>query len=142
MWRLHKYWTFVKDRRASFSFTLGSIGYGIYHFFNGNVLAYSDAYFALDKILGILGGRYLGILFVFLGSIKLVGLFTDNIYLKLPIYFALLFMWVLLGVCFLISFLQGFQNAAWVYCFMIAALSTSVIPSNPLIYQGEEKRNE
>lgn len=41
--KLKAVWSFVVQRRASFSFTLGSIAYGFYHYFNQNVLISSNA---------------------------------------------------------------------------------------------------
>lgn len=131
-------WTFVVQRRASFSFTIGSVAYGFYHYFNQYVLATSGAYKVLDSVIGLIGGRYFGLAFVTLGTLKIYGLITDNPKLKIPIYFALLFLWLLLGVCFLLSYLNGSQNAAWIYSFIIAALSTSILSSNAVVIKEDE----
>ena len=49
-------------------------------------------------------------MFIIIGALKVFGLIIDNVYLKLPLYFVLLFLWILLGLCFLITSLEGSTN--------------------------------
>lgn len=121
---------FVNKRITSFSFTLGSIGYGFYHFCNPGILSYSNTYAAVNEIFGLIGGRYFGLIFIVIGCLKLYGLITDNIYLKLPLYFVLLFLWVLLGLCFFIAFLFTKVNPSFIYCFIIVGMSTNIIKAH------------
>ncbi len=131
MWRLVKrIVNYINNRITSFSFTLGSIGYGFYHFFNPGILSYSNAYAAVNEIFGIIGGRYFGVIFIIVGFLKLYGLIADNIYLKLPLYFVLLFLWVLLGICFFIAFLFSKVNPSFIYCFIIVGMSTNIIKAH------------
>lgn len=131
MWKLIRYTLgYINKRSTSFAFSLGSIGYGFYHFFNSNILSYSNAYAAINNIFGFIGGRYFGLMFIIVGALKLIGLIIDNVYLKLPLYFVLLFLWILLGLCFLITFLEGSTNPSFIYCFIIAAESTNIIKSH------------
>lgn len=125
--------TFIAERRASFSFTIGSIAYGFYHFFNRNILVNADAYKVIDKLFGFIGGKYFGLVFIVLGLFKLYGVIFDKPFFKIPIYFALLFLWITLGICFLIAFIEGYPNAAWIYTFIIAGLSTSILTTNTVI---------
>lgn len=122
--------TYINKRSTSFSFSMGSIAYGLYHFFNSNILSYSNAYATVNQIFGLIGGRYFGLIFIVVGCLKLYGLITDNIYLKLPLYFILLFLWVLLGCCFFIAFLFTKVNPSFIYCFIIAAMSTNIIKAH------------
>lgn len=124
---------FVWERRSSFVFTIGSLSYGFYHFLKPNILSSSDAYESLNFILGILSGRYFGLIFILVCSVKLYGIITDNTKLRLSLYFTLLFLWLLLAGSFFISFLQGQDNAAWIYTLIIAGLSTNVISTKPVI---------
>lgn len=128
-------WLFVVERRASFSFTIGSLAYGLYHFFNRNILFLSDAYEVLDEVFGFIGGRYFGLIFIILSALKLYGLVADKNLFKLPMYFALLALWIILGICFLLASLEGNENAAWIYCFTISSLSTSMLTSSALPFK-------
>lgn len=131
MWELIRYTLgYINKRSTSFAFSLGSIAYGFYHFFNPGILSYSNTYAAVNQIFGLIGGRYFGLIFIAVGCLKLYGLITDNIYLKLPIYFVLLFLWVLLGCCFFIAFLFTNVNPSFIYCLTIAFMSTNIIKSN------------
>jgi len=134
---MKKIWLFISERRASFSFTIGSIAYGGYHYFNQQILIETKAYAVANNLFGFIGGKYFGLVFIVLGLLKLYGLIFDNPFLKLPIYFALLFLWIILGICFLVAFIDGNQNAGWVYSFIIAALSTSVLMTNTTVIKGE-----
>ena len=131
--KLCQAWTFIVERRASFSFTIGSIAYGLYHFFNRNILVNTDAYKVLDKLFGFIGGKYFGLVFIVLGFLKLYGIVSDKTIFKIPLYFALLFLWIILGVCFLIAYLEGYPNAAWIYTFIIAGLSTNILTTTSVI---------
>lgn len=124
---------FVWERRSSFVFTVGSIMFGFYHFLKPGMISNSGAYEALNFILGVLSGRYFGLLFIIVSSVKLYGIITDNTKLRLSLYFTLLFLWLLLAVAFFISFLQGQDNAAWIYSLIIAGLSTNIISAKPVI---------
>ena len=136
-WEMKKIGLFVWERRSSFIFTVGSIAYGCYHFLKPNIVSTSVAYDALNFILGILNGRYFGLFFIIVSSVKLYGIITDNTKLRLSLYFTLLFLWLLLAVSFFISFLQGQDNAAWIYTLIIAGLSTNIISANPVIHGRE-----
>lgn len=137
--KLCQAWTYVKDRRASFSFTIGSIGYGCYHFFNSKILIHSDAYKVLDALFGFVGGRFFGLVFIVIGCLKLYGIIFDKTMFKLPPYFALLFLWIMLAICFFISFLQGNQNSLWIYSFIIAFMSTSILmPVTAMVEEDED----
>lgn len=125
--------TFIWERRSSFIFTIGSIAFGFYHLFKPSVINNAGAYEAINFILGFLSGRYFALLFIVIGIIKLYGIITDNTQLRLSLYFALLFLWVLLAIGFFISFLQGNDNAAWIYTPIIAGLSTNIISAKPVI---------
>ena len=125
--------SFVWERRSSFIFTVGSIAYGFYHFFKPRIISHTGAYETLDFILGFLSGRLFGLLFIFVATIKLYGIITDNTQLRLSLYFALLFLWILLAIGFFISFIQGNANAAWIYTLIIAGLSTNIISANPTL---------
>lgn len=136
--KLRRYWLFIVERRASFAFTVGSIAYGLYHFFNHNVLINTDAYHILGNVFGYIGGRHFGLIFIILGLFKLYGLFADKAIFKIPMYFALLALWIVLGICFFISFLFGGQNASWIYAFIISALSTSILSTNAVVIKEED----
>lgn len=122
--------SYVNKRSTSFTFSIGSIAYGFYHFFNSNILSYSNAYAAINNIFGVVGGRYFGLMFIIIGALKVFGLIIDNVYLKLPLYFALLFLWLLLGSCFLVTFIDGSTNPSWIYCFTIALMSTNILKAH------------
>lgn len=124
---------FVWQRRSSFVFTIGSILYGCYHFAKPSILTTSEAYEALNTILGILSGRYFGLLFIVIGSFKLYGIITNNTKLRLGLYFTLVFLWLLIAFGFFVSFLQGHDNAAWIYVPIIVGLSTSIISTNSTV---------
>ena len=128
---------FVGERRSSFIFTIGSIMFGCYHFLKPGTISNSGAYEALNFILGVVSGRYFGFLFIIVSSVKLYGIITDNTKLRLSLYFTLLFLWLLLAFAFFISFLQGNDNAAWIYTLIIAGLSTNIISANPVIHGRE-----
>ena len=131
MWELIRYTLgYINKRSTSFAFSLGSIAYGFYHFFNSNILSYSNAYAAINNIFGFIGGRYFGLMFIIIGALKVFGLIIDNVYLKLPLYFVLLFLWLLLGSCFLATFIDGSTNPSWIYCFTIALMSTNILKVN------------
>lgn len=129
---MKKSWKFVFERRNSFIFTIGSVMYGCYHFVKPSVIGNSGAYETINFFMGLLSGRYFGLLFIVIGVIKLYGIITDNTHLRVGLYFALLFLWVLLAVGFFISFIQGNDNAAWIYTLIIAGLSTNIISANPV----------
>lgn len=130
---MKKFRSFVWERRSSFIFTVGSIAYGFYHFFKPRVIDHVGAYEALNFILGFLSGRYFGLLFIIVATTKLYGIITDNTQLRLSLYFALLFLWILLAIGFFISFIQGNDNAAWIYTLIIAGLSTNIISAKPAL---------
>lgn len=131
--KLRQAWLFVWNRWSSFTFTIGSIGYGFYHFFHPNILLNSGAYQPMNYITGLIGGKHLGLLFIILGFIKLYGIIIDNTQIKVRLYFALLFMWIALSIGFLFSFVQGYDNAAWIYTSIIASLSTNILSSKQAI---------
>lgn len=124
---------FIWERRSSFVFTAGSIAYGFYHFLKPSILSNSGAYEAINFILGLLSGRYFGLLFIIIGTVKLYGIITSNTQLRLSLYFALLFLWILLSFGFFLSFLQGQDNAAWIYTSVIVGLSTNIISATSTI---------
>lgn len=130
---------FILDRRMSFTFSIASIVYGFYHFFNQTVLNGTNAYKALSIIFGVIGGGWFGLIFVVLGTLKLIGLIADITILKLPMYFALLSLWLLLGICFFVSFLQGNLNPSWIYTFTIAVLSSGILTNTSGIIKGAER---
>lgn len=121
---------YFNKRSTSYAFSIGSITYGFYHFFNSNILSYSNAYAAINNIFGFIGGRYFGLMFIIIGALKVFGLIIDNVYLKLPLYFVLLFLWLLLGSCFLVTFIDGSTNPSWIYCFTIALMSTNILKAH------------
>lgn len=125
--------SFVWERRSSFIFTVGSIAYGFYHFFKPSVISHVEAYETLNFILGFLSGRYFGLLFSLIATVKMYGIITDNTQLRLSSYFALLFLWILLAIGFFISFIQGNDNPAWIYTLIIAGLSTNIISAKPAL---------
>lgn len=130
---------YILDRRMSFVFSLSSIGYGFYHIFNPNVINEYSSYETLSFVFGFIGGGWFGLIFVLLGTLKLIGLIFDITILKLPMYFALLPMWVILGVCFFISFLQGNLNPSWIYTFTIAGLSSGILTNTSSIIKGVDR---
>ena len=121
---------YINKRSSSFTFSLSSIVYGFYHFFNSNILSYSNAYAAINTIFGFIGGRYFGLMFIVIGTLKVIGLIINNVHLKLPLYFVLLFLWLFLGTCFLITFIDGSTNPSWIYCFTIALMSTNILKAH------------
>lgn len=127
MTRLKNGWLFITERRASFTFTIGSIMYGVFHILNPSFMANAKIYEPLDIVFQMIGGRLLGTLFVVLGMLKLFGIIKDIVYLKLPLYFCLLFLWTLLSVTLFISFLLGNINSMWICTSMVALLSTSIV---------------
>ena len=130
---------FILDRRMSFTFTVTSIVYGLYHFFNQSLLNEESAYKTLSVLFGIIGGGWFGLIFVILGTLKIIGLIADITILKLPMYFALLALWTILGVCFFISFLQGNLNPSWIYTFAITGLSSGILTNTSGITKGAER---
>lgn len=121
------------DRRASFSFTTGSLSYGLFHYAYPQLISAASSYEILRYLLGVVGSKGFGVAFMVISTLKLIGLFTDNNALKLPMYFALLFMWALLSISFFIAFLQGHANSLWILTTVISLLSTTIITGNPLI---------
>lgn len=131
MWnRIKLMFRYINKRSTSFVFSVGSIAYGIYHLLNSNILSYSNAYAAINNIFGFIGGRYFGLMFIIIGALKVIGLIIDNVHLKLPLYFVLLFLWLLLGTCFFITFIDGSTNPSWIYCFTIALMSTNILKAH------------
>ena len=130
---MKKTWLFIWNRWSSFTFTLGSIGYGFYHFFRPNILLNSGAYQAINYITGLIGGKYLGLLFIVIGCYELYGIIIDNTSIKLSLYFALLFLWIALSVGFFLAFIQGYDNAAWIYTSIVASLSTNILSTKQVI---------
>lgn len=120
-------WLFITERRASFTFAIGSIMYGVFHIINPSFIANARIYEPLDIVFQTVGGKLLGTLFVVFGMLKLFGTIKDIVYLKLPLYFCLLFLWVLLSVTLFISFLLGNINSVWIGTSMVALLSTSIV---------------
>ena len=118
---------FITDRRASFTFTLGSIVYGIFHILHPSFMASVKVYEPLDIVFQMMGGKLLGALFVVFGVLKLYGIIKDIVYLKLSLYFCLFFLWVLLSVTLFISFLLGNINSMWICTTMVALLSTRIV---------------
>ena len=125
--RLKNGWLFMTERRASFTFTIGSIMYGVFHILNPSFMANVRIYEPLDIVFQMVGGKLLGTLFVVLGMLKLFGIIKDIVYLKLPLYFCLMFLWVLLSVTLFISFLLGNINSMWICTSMVALLSTNIV---------------
>ena len=123
---LKEWFHYVINRRASFSFTVGSILFGAYYYVKPVSLELG-IYKPLQVALGFFSGKYLGVIFVVLSVIKLIGLILDVNYLKLPLYFALLFLWSLLSICFFIALCMGYPNYLWILTGMIGFLSTNII---------------
>lgn len=128
--------TFINERRTSFVFAIGSIIYGVYHFFNPHVITTSEAYETINVVLGAVGGRYFGIVFFALGLLKLVGMATNNKRIRLSAFFALSAAWSILSLCFFIAFLSGNQNAAWIYITMIVGMASTIIEKKVDSNQG------
>lgn len=124
---------FIWERRSSFVFTITSIGYGCYHFFKPNILSNSGAYEAVNFVLGLLNGRYFGLLFIIIGSFKLYGIIMDKTQMRLSLYFALLFLWSLLCISFFVSFMQGNDNTIWIIIAGFIGLSTHIVESKPIV---------
>ena len=125
--KLKNWWVYILDRRASFTFTVGSIMYGLFHYLNPEFIARSSIYEPLDIVFQMIGGKLLGTLFILIGILKLIGIIADIVYLKLPLYFCLFFLWVLLSVTLFISYALGNPNSMWICTSMVALLSTSII---------------
>lgn len=130
MWKTRQLISFVIERRASMTFVLGSLVYGLYHFFNTNIISQSNAYSVTDDLFSFINGRTFGLIFVFVSILKLYAILFDKVQMKLTLYFVLLSLWLVLGFGFFISFLEGYLNAAWIYCFTISAFSTGILSNS------------
>lgn len=135
MWKIL---SFINERKASFTFVIGSLVYGFYHFFNTNIISQSAAYTITDDLFIFIGGRAFGSIFIIISALKLYAIIFEKVQMKISLYFILLSLWIILGVCFLISFLEGNANAAWIYCFTIAAFSTSIISQTNIMLKGHK----
>lgn len=121
---------FIKDRILSFTFIFGSLAYGLYHFFNQTIIEQSDAYTVTNELFTFISGKTFGLIFIIVSLLKLYAVICNRVQMKLTLYFILLCLWIILGACFFISFLEGYLNAAWIYCFTISAFSTGILSNS------------
>lgn len=125
--KLKKIAIFVWDHWNSLVFSLGSIIYGSYHYLQPTILSSSGAYEQIDYFTGLIGGKYLGLLFICIGLISLYGTIVNNTRTKLSSYFALLFLWLSLTIGFLLSFIQDYNTAGWIFTGVIVLFSINII---------------
>ena len=114
-------WQLVILRWDSFVLSIGSVLYGIQLYIYPNIL---QDYKVYQVIREMFDHKSIGLLFMVAGLMKLVGIITNNSRVKFLSVRALIFLWLLFMVAFVIT---PPPNTVWIMAFMSFMLGLGII---------------
>ena len=119
--RLHdKFKRLILLKWDSFVLSLATIAYGLQLFTHPKILESYEVYQLID---GMFDQRFISLVFVLLGFLKLVGILINNRKLKRVALSCLTGFWVLFAVSFLLS---EPPNTIWIFSTSMALLSFGI----------------
>lgn len=114
-------WQLVILKWDSLVLAVGSMLYGLQLYAHPNILENFAVYQIIREMFN---HKFIGLLFMVAGLTKLVGIITDNSRIKFLSVRALIFLWLLFMVSFLIT---PPQNTVWIMAFMALSLGLGII---------------
>lgn len=114
-------WRLILLKWDSFVLAAGSIIYGIQLFAQPSIL---QGYKVYHLIREMFDHRIIGVVFVLLGLLKLIGIALNNRAIKLIAMRGLLFVWLLFMVAFVIT---PPPNTVWIMALMAFSLGLGIV---------------
>lgn len=114
-------WQLIILKWDSFVLAIGSMLYGIQLYVYPNIL---QDYKVYQLIREMFDHRFIGLIFVIFGLLKLIGVITNNQRIKVISVRVLIFLWLLFMVSFLIT---PPPNTVWIMGLMGASLGLGII---------------
>ena len=114
-------WRLILLKWDSFVLAIGSIVYGLQLYLQPTILQNYKVY---ELIREIFDNRVIGVVYIALGILKLIGIATNNKIIKLISLRGLLFVWLLFVVAFLIT---PPPNTVWIMALMSFSLGLGIV---------------
>ena len=114
-------WQLIILKWDSFVLAIGSILYGLQLYMYPSILQNFKVYDIIDEMFD---HKSIGLLFMVAGLMKLIGIALNRTQLKFLSVRALIFLWLLFMVSFLIT---PPVNTIWIMAFMATALGLGII---------------
>ena len=114
-------WRLILLKWDSFVLAIGSIVYGLQLYLQPTILQNYKVY---ELIRQIFDNRLIGFIFIFLGAVKLIGIWLNNEIVKKLAMRGLLFVWLLFMVSFIIT---PPPNTVWIMELMASSLGLGII---------------
>ena len=111
---------FVVRHLTSLILTIGSLGYGIQLVRHPEILSNFSVY---QHIIELFNYRLVGVVFILLSLLKLIGLFTNRQWLRRYSLVAFTYVWSFFSLSFLLS---EPPNTVWIFTLIMAAISVSI----------------
>ena len=114
-------WNVIVLKWDSFVLSVGSILYGLQLYMFPSILQNFKVYDIIDEMFD---NKSIGLLFIVAGLMKLIGIVLSSHKLKFLSVRALIFLWLLFMVSFIIT---APVNTIWIMAFMATALGLGII---------------
>ena len=114
-------WQLIVLKWDSFVLAIGSILYGLQLYLHPSILENFKVYDIIDEMFD---HKSIGLLFIVAGLMKLIGIVLNSHKLKFLSVRALIFLWLMFMVSFLIT---PPVNTIWIMAFMSTALGLGII---------------
>ena len=111
---------FVVRHLTSLVLAIGSLVYGIQLVRHPEILLNFSVY---QHIIELFNPRFVGVVFILLSLLKLIGLFTNQQWLRRYSLVAFTYVWSFFSLSFLLS--QP-TNTVWIFALIMAAISVSI----------------
>ena len=111
---------FVVRHLTSLVLAIGSLVYGIQLVRHPEILLNFSAY---QYIIELINPRLVGVIFIIISLLKLIGLFTNRQWLRRYSLVAFTYVWSFFSLSFLLS---EPPNTVWIFTLIMAAISVSI----------------
>lgn len=111
---------FIISHLNSLILSIGSLGYGIQLVRHPEILSNFSVY---QHIIELFNHRFVGVVFILLSLLKLIGLFTNQQWLRRYSLVAFTYVWSFFSLSFLLS--QP-PNTVWIFALIMTAISISI----------------
>ncbi|MFL2071152.1 hypothetical protein ACEN32_02445 [Marinilactibacillus psychrotolerans] len=117
----------VLSHWTSYTFAVTSFGYGLMLFFNPSLFFYNESYWFLSNTLGVIGHVVFSILFLSLGSLKILATTFSWNRVREYTFYILVSLWLIISISFLIQWVfYDFVNAGWWFTLAIPAFALNI----------------
>ena len=111
---------FIISHINSFILSIGSLVYGVQLVLHPEILSNFSVY---QHIIELFNYRLVGVVFILLSLLKLIGLFTNRQWLRRYSLVAFTYVWSFFSLSFLLS--QP-ANTVWIFTLIMTAISISI----------------